>query len=103
MNRRIALLTALAVVALPGLVLSSLTLSSPAAADTFPSKPIKFIVPFPAGGINDVLARITADKLQAKWGHPIIIEQKTGAGGNIGADLASQAEPDGHTLFVTAP
>ena len=57
------------------------------AQSAFPSKPIKFIVPFPAGGINDVLARIAADKLQAKWGQPIIIEQKTGAGGNIGADL----------------
>jgi tripartite-type tricarboxylate transporter receptor subunit TctC len=95
MNRRISLglLAALALATLPGL----------ASADTFPSKPIKFIVPFPAGGINDILARITADKLQAKWGHPIIIEQKTGAGGNIGADQAAQADPDGHTLFVTAP
>ena len=69
----------------------------------FPSHPVKFIVPFPAGGINDVLARIAADKLQAKWGQPIIIEQKTGAGGNIGADAAAKAEPDGHTLFVSAP
>mgnify|MGYP003337747985 FL=1 len=69
----------------------------------FPSQPVKFIVPFPAGGINDVLARIVADKLQAKWGQPIVIEQKTGAGGNIGADLAFQAPPDGHTLFVSAP
>ncbi len=60
-------------------------------------------MPFPAGGINDVLARIAADKLQAKWGQPIIVEQKTGAGGNIGADLAAQAEPDGHTLFVAPP
>ena len=95
MNRRIALglWAALALAALPGW----------AAAETFPSKPIKFIVPFPAGGINDILARITADKLQAKWGHPIIIEQKTGAGGNIGADQVAQADPDGHTLFVTAP
>jgi tripartite-type tricarboxylate transporter receptor subunit TctC len=50
-----------------------------------------------------VLARIVADKLQAKWGQPIIIEQKTGAGGNIGAELVSKAEPDGYTLFVTAP
>jgi tripartite-type tricarboxylate transporter receptor subunit TctC len=100
MNRRIALLSiALAIIALP-----NLTPTRPAAAEsTFPSTTIKFIVPFPAGGINDVLARITADKLQHKWGQPIIIEQKTGAGGNIGADLASQAEPDGHTLFVTAP
>ena len=95
MNRRIALglWAALALAALPGW----------AAAETFPSKPIKFIVPFPAGGINDILARITADKLQAKWGHPIIIEQKTGAGGKIGADQVAQADPDGHTLFVTAP
>jgi tripartite-type tricarboxylate transporter receptor subunit TctC len=69
----------------------------------FPNKTIKFIVPFPAGGINDILARIVADKLQAKWGQAIIIEQKTGAGGNIGADLAAQAEPDGYTLFVSAP
>jgi tripartite-type tricarboxylate transporter receptor subunit TctC len=73
------------------------------AQSVFPSKPVKFIVPFPAGGINDVLARITADKLQPKWGQPIIIEQKTGAGGNIGADAAAQAEPDGHTLFVAPP
>ena len=73
------------------------------AQGAFPSKPVKFIVPFPAGGINDVLARIAADKLQAKWGQPIIIEQKTGAGGNIGADLAAQAEPDGYTLFVAPP
>src|ERR1044071_6215707 len=73
------------------------------AQGAFPSKPVKFIVPFPAGGINDVLARIAADKLQVKWGQSIIIEQKTGAGGNIGADAAAKAEPDGHTLFVSAP
>jgi tripartite-type tricarboxylate transporter receptor subunit TctC len=69
----------------------------------FPSHTVKFIVPFPAGGINDVLARIVADKLAVKWGHPIIIEQKVGAGGNIGADVAAQAEPDGHTLLIAPP
>jgi tripartite-type tricarboxylate transporter receptor subunit TctC len=96
MQRRTALtlFATLAILAWPNLA---------SAQGAFPSKPIKFIVPFPAGGINDVLARIVADKLQAKWGQPIIIEQKTGAGGNIGADLAAQAEPDGHTLFVSAP
>jgi tripartite-type tricarboxylate transporter receptor subunit TctC len=73
------------------------------AQGTFPTRSVKFIVPFPAGGINDVLARIVGDKLQAKWGQPIIIEQKTGAGGNIGADLASHADPDGYTLFVAPP
>jgi tripartite-type tricarboxylate transporter receptor subunit TctC len=69
----------------------------------FPAKPVKFIVPFPAGGINDILARIVSDKLQVKWGQPIVIENKTGAGGNIGADLAFQSEPDGHTLFIAPP
>jgi tripartite-type tricarboxylate transporter receptor subunit TctC len=95
MNRRIALglLASLTLIALPQL----------AAAQAFPGKPIKFIVPFPAGGINDILARIVADKLQAKWGQPIIIEQRTGAGGNIGADLTAQAEPDGHTILVAPP
>src|SRR3977135_413246 len=69
----------------------------------FPARPVRFLIPFPGGGINDVLARIAADKLTAKWGQPIVIENKTGAGGNIGADAAAQAEPDGYTLFVTAP
>jgi tripartite-type tricarboxylate transporter receptor subunit TctC len=69
----------------------------------FPAKPVRFVVPFPGGGINDVLARIAADKLAAKWGQSIVIENKTGAGGNIGADFAAQAEPDGHTLFITPP
>jgi tripartite-type tricarboxylate transporter receptor subunit TctC len=84
------------------LALASLTLSANAETP-FPSKPVKFIVPFPAGGINDVLGRIAADKLQTKWGQPIIVEQKTGANGNIGADAAAHAEPDGHTIFVSAP
>ena len=69
----------------------------------FPTHPVKLIVPFPGGGINDVLARIVGDKLQAKWGQPVVIENRTGAGGNIGAEVAAQAEPDGYTLFVSAP
>ncbi len=73
------------------------------AQGAFPTKPVKFIVPFPPGGINDVLARIVGDKLQAKWGQPVVIENKTGAGGNIGADLAYQADPDGYTLLVAPP
>ncbi len=78
--------------------------SSLAAAQTdFPTRAVKFIVPFPGGGINDVLARIVGEKLQAKWRQPIVIENKTGAGGNIGADLAYQSEPDGYTLFLSPP
>src|SRR5262249_51786800 len=57
----------------------------------------------PGGGINDVLARIIGDKLQAKWGQPVVVENKTGAGGNIGADLAYQSEPDGYTLLLSPP
>jgi tripartite-type tricarboxylate transporter receptor subunit TctC len=73
------------------------------AQNAYPSHTVKFIVPFPAGGINDVLARIVGDKLQAKWGQPVVVEDRTGAGGNIGAELAAQAEPDGYTVFVSAP
>ncbi len=81
-----------------------IALAPPAQAQSaFPSRTVKFIVPFPAGGINDVLARIVADKLQAKWGQAVIIELKVGAGGNIGADVAAQAEPDGHTLLIAPP
>ena len=61
-----------------------------------PVRTVKIIVPFPGGGINDVLARILADKLAIKWSQPVVIENKTGAGGNIGAELAYQAEPDGY-------
>jgi tripartite-type tricarboxylate transporter receptor subunit TctC len=72
-------------------------------AQGFPSHTVKFLVPFPPGGINDVLARIIGDKLSAKWGQPIIVENKTGAGGNIGADFVAQQPPDGYTLFITPP
>jgi tripartite-type tricarboxylate transporter receptor subunit TctC len=73
------------------------------AQTAFPTRPVRFIVPFPGGGINDVLARIVGDKLQAKWGQPIVVENKTGAGGNIGADLAYQSDPDGYTLLLSPP
>jgi tripartite-type tricarboxylate transporter receptor subunit TctC len=69
----------------------------------FPTRAVKIVVPFPGGGGNDILARIVGDKLQARWGQPIVVENKTGAGGNIGADLAYQSEPDGYTLFLSPP
>jgi tripartite-type tricarboxylate transporter receptor subunit TctC len=69
----------------------------------YPSRTVTMMVPFPAGGLNDILARILADKLQAKWGQPVVVENKTGAGGNIGAEFAAKAEPDGYTLFPSAP
>jgi tripartite-type tricarboxylate transporter receptor subunit TctC len=74
-----------------------------AAQSGYPVRPVKFVVPFPGGGINDVLARIVGDKLSAKWGQPVVVENRTGAGGNIGAEAAAQAEPDGYTILVAPP
>jgi tripartite-type tricarboxylate transporter receptor subunit TctC len=70
-----------------------------AAAQQFPSKPVKMIVPFPPGGGTDILARPLAQKLSEKWGQPVIIENRGGAGGNIGVKAAADAEPDGYTII----
>jgi tripartite-type tricarboxylate transporter receptor subunit TctC len=72
-------------------------------AQDYPARPIKVIVPFPAGGITDVLPRIMGEWLTGKWGQPVIIDNRPGAGGNIGAEAAFKSEPDGYTLMVTAP
>ena len=85
-------------------LLAALLACGPAAAQSgYPTRPVKFMVPFPGGGINDVLARIVGDKLSAKWGQPVIVENRTGAGGNIGAEAAAQAEGDGYTIMVAPP
>ena len=84
-------------------ILAALVANSALAQGAFPTRAVKFIVPFPGGGINDMLARIVGEKLQARWGQPIVVENKTGAGGNIGADLAYQSEPDGYTLLLSPP
>jgi tripartite-type tricarboxylate transporter receptor subunit TctC len=72
-------------------------------AARFPNKAITIIVPFPAGGTADVLPRIVGQKLSEKWGHPVIIENRAGAGGNIGAQAVARAAPDGYTLLATPP
>jgi tripartite-type tricarboxylate transporter receptor subunit TctC len=84
-------------------LLAAIAASLASAQGTFPTRTVRFIVPFPGGGINDVLARIVGEKLQSKWGQPIVIENKTGAGGNIGAELAYQSEGDGYTLLLSPP
>ena len=84
-------------------IFTTLAASFACAQGTFPARTMRFIVPFPGGGINDVLARIVGEKLQTRWGQPIVIENKTGAGGNIGAELAYQSEPDGYTLLLSPP
>lgn len=84
-------------------LLAALAASVAGAQGTFPTHTVRFVVPFPGGGINDVLARIVGDKLQTRWGQPVVIENKTGAGGNIGAELAYQSEGDGYTLLLSPP
>jgi tripartite-type tricarboxylate transporter receptor subunit TctC len=84
------------------IVLSGLSVAGaqPAVADAFPSRPIKIVVPFPAGGPLDLVARAMADKMAAALKQPFVLENKSGAGGNLGTDLAAKAAPDGYTLLM---
>ena len=84
------------------LVLTAMLMGSHAIAQTWPSKPISLIVPFPAGGTTDVLARARADKLSVSLGQPVIVESKPGAGATLGADFVAKSKPDGYTLLVGA-
>lgn len=80
-----------------------LVASGSAWAQDYPSRPVKIIVPFPAGGTADAVPRIVAEWLSRKWGQPVVIENPTGAAGNIGSDMAYRAEPDGYTLLSAPP
>ena len=92
-DRRAALaaaaLTALGLMAAPG-----------ASAQSYPTKPIRMIVPFPAGGTTDVVARLVAQKMTESMGQPVLVENRGGAGGSIGADLVAKAAPDGYTILM---
>jgi tripartite-type tricarboxylate transporter receptor subunit TctC len=74
----------------------------PALAQPYPGKPIRIVVPFAAGGIADIYARIIGQRVGDGWGQPVVIENRTGAGGNIGADAVAKAPPDGYTLVMSA-
>jgi len=80
----------------------ALACATPVQAQEFPSRPIKLIVPYAAGGGTDIVARIVAQKLQDKWGPAVIVENRAGAGGNVGAEAVFTAAPDGYTLLFTA-
>ena len=85
----------------PLLALTSALFASAAAAQDYPTRPIRMIVAFSAGGTTDYVARVLADKVKGALGQPVVIENKPGANGAIGADFVSKAEPDGYTLFFS--
>jgi tripartite-type tricarboxylate transporter receptor subunit TctC len=87
-----------------GLALAAMLAALPGAgAQDYPSRPVKIIVPFPAGGTADVMPRVIGEWLSRKWAQPVVVENRTGAAGNIGAEAAAKAEPDGYTLLSAPP
>jgi tripartite-type tricarboxylate transporter receptor subunit TctC len=69
-------------------------------AQNYPSKPIKIVVPFPVGGIADLYSRLIGNRWTEVWGQPVVVENRTGAGGNIAADMVAKSAPDGYTLVM---
>ena len=77
-------------------------LSASSQAQTYPAKPVRIICPFPPGGATDIVTRLVAQKLNEAWGQQILVDNRGGAGGNIGGELAAKSPPDGYTLFMTS-
>jgi tripartite-type tricarboxylate transporter receptor subunit TctC len=86
------------------LLMFALALCAAAAqAQEWPARAVRIVVPFPAGGSADLMPRAVAEKLSERWGQPVVVENRPGAAGNIGADLVFRAEPDGYTLLSAPP
>jgi tripartite-type tricarboxylate transporter receptor subunit TctC len=73
------------------------------AQESYPSRPVRFILPFPPGGGTDILGRVIAERLSANLGQPVVTENRGGAGGNVGAEAAARSSPDGYTIVLVAP
>ena len=89
--RSLTLLAAMTIVAL---------VSMPSAAQDFPTRPVRFIVPYAAGGSGDLLARLLGNKLAAIWGQQVVVDNRAGGGGLIGTEFAARSDPDGYTLYL---
>ena len=74
--------------------------SMPSAAQDFPTRPVRFIVPYAAGGSGDLLARLLGNKLAAIWGQQVVVDNRAGGGGLIGTEFAARSDPDGYTLYL---
>src|SRR5947209_2693643 len=86
------------------LALLLLLTTSPAAAEVpWPQKPVRIVVPFPGGGSADALCRIVGEKLSEAWKQPVIVDNRPGAGGNVGADIVAHASSEGYTLLCSPP
>ncbi|HET7256335.1 MAG TPA: tripartite tricarboxylate transporter substrate-binding protein, partial [Xanthobacteraceae bacterium] len=90
-TRSLVLLAAMAVLALAPVR---------GAAQDFPTRPVRFIVPYAAGGSGDLLARLLGNKLAAIWGQQVVVDNRAGGGGLIGTEFAARSDPDGYTLYL---
>ena len=84
-------------------LLLALSFNLSQAQDAWPSRPVRFILPFPPGGGTDILGRLIAERLSASLGQPVVTENRGGAGGNVGAEAAARSAPDGYTIVLVAP
>jgi len=98
--KSLAVFASLALFTLGALTAPRLTAAQ--AAD-YPNRPIRIVAPFAPGGLIDRMARLVGERLQAKWGQPVIIENRAGSGGNVGAEMVFKSPPDGYTLLVSPP
>src|SRR5690606_37671623 len=98
---RISALSAGAGCAVLCMVASTSVLAQAGKSGTFPTKPIRIIVPYPPGGTSDILSRLVGAKLTEAWGQQILVDNRTGANGNIGAELVARSPADGYTYLVT--
>ncbi len=82
------------------IVMLATAFSGPAYAQDYPVRPMRMIVPFPPGGGADFIARILGQKMTEQWGQPVVVENRSGASGTIGMEIAARATPDGYTILL---